>query len=155
MNILLVDDDKVDRKTIGNQLSKNPNVNVICQADCAESGLTLASQDTYDVILIDCTMPKISGIEMVTELRKRPTSSNTAVVMMSLSHDESLAIQCLDAGAQDFLLKDEINAERLKRCLLQAQKRFELEKKLQTSMLAKERFSHVCLMRLEPHYMEF
>jgi diguanylate cyclase (GGDEF)-like protein len=78
-------------------------------------------------------MPEVDGIEMVIELRSKPNLGETAIVMMSATDDEVLALSCLQAGAQDFIPKNEITATKLKRAIIQAKKRFELEKKVYDS----------------------
>lgn len=133
MDILLVDDDAVDRKAIRRVLKQNHSINLLSEAETVEQGLKLLNEQSYDVILLDYRMPKVDGIEMVIQLRDRPNLGQTAIVMMSNSDDEQVALDCLHAGAQDFLQKGEINASRLKRAILHARKRFELERELYES----------------------
>jgi diguanylate cyclase (GGDEF)-like protein len=130
MDILLVDDDAMDREVVKRVLKNNQDVSVLHVACSAEEGLKAAANGNFDVLLLDYSMPKIDGIEMVIELRSRPNLGETAIVMMSSSDDEVLALSCLQAGAQDFITKSEITSARLKRSIIQARKRFELEKKL-------------------------
>jgi diguanylate cyclase (GGDEF)-like protein len=133
MNILLVDDDAIDREVVKRALRNNKDVSSLHEVSSAEDGLKAVENDRYDVLLLDYRMPKVDGIEMVIELRSRPNLGETAIVMMSASDDEVLALACLQAGAQDFITKGEITAAKLKRSIIQAQKRFELEKKLYSS----------------------
>lgn len=133
MNILLVDDDEVDRKLIKRALTNDANVRNLCEVSSAIEGLKLAETGEFDVLLLDYMMPEIDGIEMVIEIRSRPNLGETAIIMMSSSEDEELALSCLHAGAQDFITKKEITSSKLKRSLLQAKKRFEMEKKLHDS----------------------
>ena len=133
MNILLVDDDIVDRAIIKRALKNNKYVSSLHEACSVDEGLKAAEQGGFDVLLLDYQMPKIDGIEMVVQLRNRPNLGETAIVMMSSSDDEVLALSCLDAGAQDFIPKSEITAAKLKRSLTQAKKRFELERKVNES----------------------
>lgn len=133
MNVLIVDDDKVDQELVQRALKKsNLDVN-IHTAKTVDEGLEQYRLNTYDIILLDYRMPERDGIEMVQELALQPQNSSTAIVMMSSSEDEELAIECLKAGAQDFLMKSEVTAVRLRRAVLHAKTRFELEKKLADS----------------------
>lgn len=133
MNILIVDDDVVDRAIIKRVLKKNKDVSSLQEACSVDEGLKATEQGGFDVILLDYRMPKVNGIEMVIKLRSRPNLGETAIVMMSSSDDEVLALSCLQAGAQDFITKSEITASKLKRSLIQAKERFELEKKVNES----------------------
>lgn len=133
MEILLVDDDVVDRETVKRALSKNEDMPSLHEVCSVEEGLKAVDNKRFDVLLLDYRMPKIDGIEMVIELRSRPNLGEMAIVMMSNSDDEVLALSCLQAGAQDFITKSEITSAKLNRAIIQAKKRFELEKKLYDS----------------------
>lgn len=133
MDILLVDDDYIDRTKIKRALRKNGDVAKLVEVCSAYEGLHEVESEHFDVLLLDYRMPQVDGIEMVIELRGRPNLGETAIVMMSNSDDENLALSCLQAGAQDFIIKNEITAAKLKRSIIQAKKRFELEKKLYDS----------------------
>jgi diguanylate cyclase (GGDEF)-like protein len=133
MDILLVDDDVIDREMVKRALRNNKDVASLHEACSAEEGLKAAENGRFDILLLDYRMPRVDGIEMVIELRSRPNLGETAIVMMSTSDDEILALSCLQAGAQDFITKSEITAAKLKRSIIQARKRFELEKKLYDS----------------------
>ncbi|WP_250656257.1 putative bifunctional diguanylate cyclase/phosphodiesterase [Alkalimarinus coralli] len=130
MNILLVDDDQVDRALVIRTLKKSDLSTRISEAVTVDQGLDMYASDSYDLVLLDYRLPQRNGIEMIVELRNEPKENSTAIVMMSSSEDEALSLECIRAGAQDFLLKSEITEARLKRALLHASTRFELEKKL-------------------------
>lgn len=130
MNILLVDDDQLDRALVIRALQKSDLSAQISEAVTVDQGLAMYAANAYDVVLLDYQMPQRNGIDMVVELRGESKDNSTAIVMMSSSEDEELSLACIRAGAQDFLLKSEISSARLKRALLQASTRFELERKL-------------------------
>ena len=133
LNVLIVDDDKVDQELVLRALKKSHLDVSIDTAKTVDEGLELYQHNSYDIILLDYRMPERDGTEMIYELTHSSKSSNTAIVMMSSSEDEQLAIDCLKAGAHDFLMKSEVTGARLRRAVLQAQTRFELEKQLAES----------------------
>lgn len=130
MNILLVDDDKLDRMLVKRTLAKSSLQVNITEAVTVDEGLQHYANNRFDVVLLDYRMPQRDGIEMIVEIRNEPKDSSTAIVMMSTSEDEDLAIECIKAGAQDFLVKSEITGIRLRRAIQHATTRFELEKQL-------------------------
>ena len=133
MNVLIVDDDRVDQELVQRVLKKS-NLDVsIKTAKTVDEGLDQYHKNTFDIILLDYRMPERDGIEMLHELDLGSGGTSTAIVMMSSSEDEQLAIDCLKAGAHDFLMKSEVTAVRLRRAVLQAKARFELESKLADS----------------------
>lgn len=66
------------------------------------TGLALASDSAYDLILLDVMLPELSGMELLTRLRAR---RRTPVLMMSALGNEAHRIQGFDSGADDYLPK--------------------------------------------------
>ncbi|MFT4763273.1 MAG: diguanylate cyclase (GGDEF)-like protein [Oleispira sp.] len=130
MKILLVDDDQLDRALVIRALHKSDLSAQISEAVTVDQGLEMYATNTYDIVLLDYQLPQRNGIEMIVELRNESKNNSIAIVMMSSSEDEELSLACIRAGAQDFLLKSEISSARLKRALLHASTRFELEQQL-------------------------
>jgi len=127
-NILIVDDDIVDREFIIRTLKKNQDMEVtIDSAGDVLEGLEKLSNKHYDLILCDYRMPGLEGIELLRRLKQKQGILDTAIVMMSSSEDEQLALDCLAEGAQDFLIKADITSSRLRRAIFHAKKRFDLD----------------------------
>ncbi|WP_395338175.1 putative bifunctional diguanylate cyclase/phosphodiesterase [Ningiella sp. W23] len=136
MKILIVDDDLVDRKIIINALGGTKEARDITQTSSVKEGLAQLEHTHFDIILLDYKMPKADGIEMLYELRARNDLGNTAVVMVSASEETELALACIEAGAQDFIVKGEISQGKLQKAMVHAQKRFEIEQKMHQSYIA-------------------
>lgn len=135
LNVLLVDDDMADRKIIKRTLAENATEVIVTEAVSVAEGLGILQEHKFDVILLDYRMPGATGIEMVQELRSRPDLGSIAIVMMSASENESLAVKCIESGAQDFIQKTDLQRLNLHRAIIHAQKRFELEHKLHQNYL--------------------
>jgi len=133
MHILIVDDDIVDRESIKRSLSQSTVQCSIEDAIDADSAAEMCRDQHFDIVLLDYSLPKRDGIELLIELRQKSSIDSEVIVMMSNSEDEKLALECIQAGAQDFLLKKEISGAKLGRTILQSQKRFELEQELRKS----------------------
>jgi diguanylate cyclase (GGDEF)-like protein len=133
MRVLIVDDDIVDRESVKRSLFKSSFDCTIFEANDVDLALEACAKNTYDVILLDYQLPKRNGIELLLELRQTADTRYETIVMMSNSEEEAIALQCIQAGAQDFLLKNEITGNKLRRTIIQAQKRFELERELKES----------------------
>ena len=101
----------------------------IIETDSADEGIQFAQNNSFDVILLDYQLPPTNGIEVLRLLRGIRNLS-TAIVMLSHSNDENLALQCIEAGAQDFLMKVEVSSIRLKRAILLAKERYHLEQQI-------------------------
>ena len=126
---MIVDDDFVDREHIKRTLHKTSTNWLFTETESVDEGLIAFAKNNFDAILLDYRMPKRDGIELLLELRNSSLEKNVAIIMLSNSEQPELALECIKAGAQDFLLKSEISSSRLERAILQSQARFELEQK--------------------------
>lgn len=141
INVLVVDDDQVDREMVRRLLSKSTNLYNITEASSVDEGLELFDNNNFDVILLDYRMPQRNGIEMILEIRTHLRNYGSAIVMLSSSEDTKLAIDCLKAGAQDFITKSEVSIQRIQNALIHAQTRFDLERELKNSYLTSKRLA--------------
>lgn len=91
----------------------------------------LLNQENFDVILLDLSLPDSRGIDTVARLKKY--SLNTPIVVLTSNTNEELAIQSIQAGAQDYLIKIKINSEILIRSLRYAIERQHSQQILQQS----------------------
>jgi diguanylate cyclase (GGDEF)-like protein len=132
LDVLIIDDDEVDRMSIRRALKQvSLPVNVV-EAKTGAEGIALAQAGQFDVILLDFSLPDRDGLEVLSALRQ-DQSVNSTVVMLSRQENPELAEQAIEGGAQDFLLKDEVNPRRLMRAVRQAQYRRGLEGDLKRS----------------------
>tara|TARA_R110000744_G_scaffold304543_3_gene413053 strand:- start:8183 stop:9871 length:1689 start_codon:yes stop_codon:yes gene_type:complete len=153
LNILIVDDDIVDRESIKRTLNQSTTRCHFVETESVDEGLAAFAEQKFDVILLDYRMPQRDGIELLLELRNTSLDNSVAIIMLSNSEESELALECVRAGAQDFLLKSEVTTSRLQRAILQAQARFELEQKLHHSYhQAKKLAEHDSLTGLSNRY---
>lgn len=129
INILIIDDDAIDRLSLKRALKAGyDNLNIL-EATTGAEGIHLNEQHHFDVLLVDYRLPDGNGLDFIEQFVLRKTR-NTAIVMLTRHEDDSLVELALDKGAHDFLLKDEVNSRRLIRAIRQARHRDELEFKL-------------------------
>jgi len=72
------------------------------QASSGEEGLIRSSTEVPGVVVLDLGLPDTDGVEVLKKIRSR---SNVPVVILSVRSDEQDIITCLDAGADDYLIK--------------------------------------------------
>lgn len=132
LEVLIIDDDEVDRMSIRRALKHaSLPVNVV-EAKTGTEGIAFARDRVFDVILLDFSLPDRDGLDVLNILRQNQSVEST-VVMLSRQENPVLAEQAIEGGAQDFLLKDEVNPRRLMRAVRQAQYRQGLEGDLKRS----------------------
>ena len=132
MRLLLVDDDELDRMTIARALRQSGLAVAITEAFTAADGLRLAGAGDFDAILLDYSLPDQNGLALLQALRATH-ADRAAIIMLTRHEDDTLAAQCIDGGAQDFLLKDEVNGRRLSRAIRQAQQIHAMGEQLRAS----------------------
>ena len=130
MNILIVDDDKVDRESIRRSLKSSNSSSRIHEVESVDEALAILKEQHFDLILLDYNLPQRNGIELLLELQSDVDMKATAIIMMSSNEEDELALECIRAGAQDFLTKTEINAFRLHRAIINAHARSDMEQQL-------------------------
>lgn len=106
INVALVDDQQLVRQGIASLLSLCDDLGIIWQAENGEDAQQQLVQNEVkpDIILLDISMPKINGIELVKILRAQ--GNKLPVLMLTTFDDRELFMQSLQAGANGFLLKD-------------------------------------------------
>jgi len=132
MNLLLIDDDELDRLSVIRALKQSDYELTISQCASAAEGYKLVANEQFDAILLDYRLPDQDGIEVLRALRGGRLAK-AAVVMLSRHEDPVMVESCLEAGAQDFLLKDEVTGRRLTRAISLARQRYTMEEALKLS----------------------
>jgi signal transduction histidine kinase len=101
--MLLIADDEPDMlRFLKSQLSANFEV---LEAVDGQQALEKAAQFLPDIILSDMMMPEKDGLQVCRELRERTSTRSIPVVLLTARADEKTKIDCLAAGASDFLSK--------------------------------------------------
>lgn len=104
VRVLLVDDHALLRAGMAQLLDLADDVTVVGSAAGGPQALELAAALRPDVVLMDLSMPGMSGVEATRRLvAARPA---TAVVVLTSFPDPDLVVDALDAGAVGYLLKD-------------------------------------------------
>ena len=98
--VLVVDDEKLIVKGIRFSLEQD-GMEVECAYD-GEAALRLASDNEYDLILLDIMLPKMDGFEVCQHIRE---FSSVPIVMLTAKGDDMDKILGLEYGADDYIIK--------------------------------------------------
>ena len=101
--ILFIDDNPVDRALISRVLAKY-DFNVLL-AEEGHTGLTMAQEQSPDLILLDVLLPRISGIELCKKLKKNPVTQDIPVIFYSAIDTPKHMMDYLSYGASDYIQK--------------------------------------------------
>jgi len=104
VKILIVDDHALFRVGIRNILEREPDLEVVAEADDGRSAMDAAFATNPDVILMDLSLPAPGGIESTQRVKRELPSA--AIVVLSTEEDEDALFESIKAGAAAFILKD-------------------------------------------------
>ena len=103
-SILLVEDHEIFTNALLRVLSANENLNVVAVMQSAEQALERIPDLQVDLVLADVSLPQMSGIDFVKQVRQQFPALRCAVLSGHLSHD--YVQRALDAGAHGYIIKD-------------------------------------------------
>jgi DNA-binding NarL/FixJ family response regulator len=109
IQVLLADDHALVRAGIRALLERNRNVEVVGEAGDGLQALELIDRLAPDVLLLDLTMPGLSGFEVLKETRERFPNVNT--IVLSVHDSEEYAFHAFRSGAVGYLPKSAASAE--------------------------------------------
>ena len=138
LNILLIDDDAVDRMNIARSIQKFSTYTKIADADCTQTALEMLQNQTFDAVLLDFSLPDSVGLESLAKINAM-TNNTTPIIMLSGTDDEAtLMEQSIHNGAQDYLIKDETNGKQILRAIRYGIQRKRLEQELKLAIEAEK-----------------
>jgi two-component system LytT family response regulator len=101
LKTFIVDDEQMARKVLREELEQIPGVLVIGEAENGKTALQMIERDSPDLVFLDLQMPELGGFEVIQGL----SGHSRAPVVVVVTAFEQHAIQALEAGAVDYILK--------------------------------------------------
>jgi DNA-binding NarL/FixJ family response regulator len=111
IKLLLVDDHAVLRAGLRTLLNSQPDMEVVAEAGDGNEALCQFVESSPDIVLMDISMPGLTGMEVTKEIIKQDTK--TKVLVLTMHDDESYLHQMLRAGASGFVPKKAADTELL------------------------------------------
>ncbi|WP_189415323.1 diguanylate cyclase domain-containing protein [Cellvibrio zantedeschiae] len=102
-NILIVDDDLINRQVLANYLAID-GYNII-EASCAEDAFKIIETEAVDLVLLDIMMPRISGYEACRLLRETYPAHELPIILLTARSQMNDLVMGFEAGANDFMVK--------------------------------------------------
>ena len=101
--ILVIEDEK-DIQELLQLYLKRDGYDVHIAKD-GETGLRKASQERFDLLLLDLMLPQMDGLEICRNLRSRPQTADLPIIMITAKTEEADRIVGLEMGADDYITK--------------------------------------------------
>ncbi len=106
IRLLIADDYDVMRENIKSFVSKQPDIEVVGEAKDGETAVELAKNLSPDLVLMDISMPKLSGIEAAKNILSNNASAR--IIILSTRSDKRFVEAGLKAGVSGYVLKTSI-----------------------------------------------
>jgi len=111
MRVLVIEDDRETAQFLQKALKESGHATDI--AEDGETGLSLAQEGNYDVLIVDRMLPRLDGLSVIKELRAK--DMRTSVLILSALGDVDDRVKGLRAGGDDYLTKPYAYSELLAR----------------------------------------
>ena len=100
--ILVADDHQIVRQGLKRLLSKRDDFNIVAEASDGEQAVELASREQPDIVLMDISMPRLSGIDATRQI----AGGRTKVLALSMHDGQGYVEEALRAGAAGYVHKN-------------------------------------------------
>jgi two-component system invasion response regulator UvrY len=112
VKILVVDDHYVVRQGLKMILAEHCPTAIFGDASSAQEALELAWKETWDVVLLDISMPGRGGLDVLKDLRQ--SFPKLPIIVISMHPEEQFALRVLKLGASSYIRKDSAGQELIK-----------------------------------------
>ncbi len=112
--ILLADDHEMVRDGLKLVLDSAPDLTVVAEASDGVEALRKALIEDIDLVVLDVSMPRMGGLQVVRELAKQRPEMRA--LMLSMHDNEQYFFEALKAGASGYVLKSAANRELIEAC---------------------------------------
>jgi DNA-binding NarL/FixJ family response regulator len=109
ITVLLVDDHALVRKGFRRMLEDDAAISVVGESSDGEDAVRLAVELKPKVIVMDCALPGLSGIDATRRIRAK--MPDAIVLMLSMHSEDTLVRQALEAGARGYILKSALELD--------------------------------------------
>ena len=109
IRVLIVDDHPLVREGVRHVLTSDSGFDVVGEASTGEDAVRLSGELAPDVVVLDLTMPGMSGLEAAPRIRE--AAPHARLLVLSIHDHEEYVLQSVRAGAEGYLRKDSSPAE--------------------------------------------
>jgi DNA-binding NarL/FixJ family response regulator len=112
--IMLADDHALVRRGLRLVLDAEPDLEVVAEAGDGAEAIALALEADVDLAIIDISMPRMTGLQAVAELKRRRPQLRTLI--LSMHQNERYLYEALKAGASGYVLKTVADRDMVEAC---------------------------------------
>lgn len=151
ISVLLVEDNPGDARLFRHHINTDinpayPTANVT-HVESMETAIQQLTTASFDIVLLDLGLPKSSGVDTLEQFTEQLATHDdiepTPIVVLTGLEDDETALEAIERGAQDYLVKDDVNRKILNRTIRYAIERHTQEQKLRREKNRFEEFANV------------
>ncbi|MFA5107107.1 MAG: response regulator [Patescibacteria group bacterium] len=110
-SVIVLEDERTLAKTMHEKLEKS-GYKVQIEID-GVLGLQRIQKVKPDIVLLDCILPGLSGVDVLRALRAKPSTRAIKVIMLSNVDDEKIKKEALRLGALDYFIKTQVSLAKI------------------------------------------
>jgi PAS domain S-box-containing protein len=130
LKILLFEDNSADANLVAEYLELSQLSHQAVAVKRLAEGLNLLKEESFDLILLDLSLPDSTGIDTLNAVTK--AVGEEVIIVLTGADNEQLSLEALKSGAQDYLFKDTLTGEALRRSIRYAMERATLLHRVET-----------------------
>jgi DNA-binding NarL/FixJ family response regulator len=112
--LLLADDHQMVRRGLRHVLEAEPDLEVGAEVGDGRSAVELALRESFDLVVLDLAMPKMTGLQAAAELQRRAPEQK--VLILSVHENEQYFFEALRVGASGYVLKSAADRDLVRAC---------------------------------------
>ncbi len=157
INALMIDDDRFDRNRfrrlsleVGLTIKLTEVATIPEMRECLDDNL-------YDIVFIDYRLNEGNGLEVLEEIQTHPINCDSATIMIAGEGQAEIAVTALKNGCSDYIVKDNLTPESLRRAIINALQKSSLQSSLNIEANMRTAFETVlsglkneCIVEMRP-----
>lgn len=109
IKILIADDHDIIRQGLKRIISFEEDMDIVCEAENGEKALKVLSEKDIDIVLLDCNMPIMNGIQVLEKIKEK--GDIIKVIMLTVENDRKTITEAINIGADGYVLKESAGTE--------------------------------------------
>lgn len=109
IKVLVVDDHAIIRKGLKQILDDTEDMRVTGEADCGMQAIHMSRDNSYDMVLLDISLPDKHGVEVLKQLKQN--HPQLSVLILSMHAEDQYAVRAMKSGAAGYLNKQSVPAQ--------------------------------------------